>query len=221
MLPLPTPERGGTLASLRPFLNTKDGRNWMLCVGWLLQALRPTGPYPVLALSGVQGSAKSMTARFLRSIIDPHETLLRRPPREDRELAIAAGNSWVLAYDNVSRLPEWFSDALCCLSTGGGFAARQLFTDCDEHIISYERPVQLTSIEDVVERSNLLDRTLLAEMTAIAAKDRRTEKALWRAFHRAQPLILAGLLDVVVGALRASTLSICRKCRGLPTSPNG
>jgi len=50
-------------------------------------------------------------------------------PREDRDLFIAAVNGWVLAFDNVSALPDWISDTLCRLSTGGGFATRQLYSD--------------------------------------------------------------------------------------------
>ena len=37
---------------------------------------------------------------------------------------IAANNGWVVALDNISYLPPWLSDALCRLSTGGGFATR-------------------------------------------------------------------------------------------------
>jgi len=48
MLPLPIPERGGTVMQLRSFLNVDD-TSWKLIVGWLVAALRPRGPYPLLA----------------------------------------------------------------------------------------------------------------------------------------------------------------------------
>lgn len=38
---------------------------------------------------------------------------------------IAATNSWCIAFDNLSRLAFWFSDSLCRLATGGGFAVRE------------------------------------------------------------------------------------------------
>ena len=50
---------------------------------------------------------------------------------EDRDLFIAS-NGHVLAFDNVSGLPQWISDTLCRLATGGGFAVRQLYTHQDE-----------------------------------------------------------------------------------------
>ena len=38
---------------------------------------------------------------------------------------IAANNSHVLAFDNLSGMPGWLSDALCRLATGGSLAVRQ------------------------------------------------------------------------------------------------
>jgi hypothetical protein len=53
MLPLLEPIRGGSIESLRPFLNVRTDADFALAVGWLLGSLRDTGPYPVLALAHV------------------------------------------------------------------------------------------------------------------------------------------------------------------------
>lgn len=134
MLSLPQPQAGETNpgADLRQVLNIGDDRDWRLILAWLVGALQPEGPFPVLALHGEQGSAKSTTARILRSLVDPSSAPLRAEPREPRDLAIAASNGWVIALDNLSYVPDWLSDALCRLSTGGGFSTRALFTNDDE-----------------------------------------------------------------------------------------
>jgi hypothetical protein len=49
---------------------------------------------------------------------------VRSLSREERELMIAANNGYVLAFDNLSGVPNWLSDALCRLATGGSFAVR-------------------------------------------------------------------------------------------------
>ncbi len=82
MKPLPVPTRGGNLAALRALLNVADDVSWRLLVGWLLAAFRPTGPYPVLVLTGEHGSAKSTTGRLLRSLTDPNAAPLRSAPRD-------------------------------------------------------------------------------------------------------------------------------------------
>jgi hypothetical protein len=58
MLPLPAPQRGGSIEELASFLNLPSRNDFVLVVAWLLAALRAGGPYPVLAISGEQGSAK-------------------------------------------------------------------------------------------------------------------------------------------------------------------
>ena len=45
---------------------------------------------------------------------------------------IAANNSRLLAFDNLSGIPAWLSDALCRVATGGSLAVRQLYTDDEE-----------------------------------------------------------------------------------------
>src|SRR5262249_45423077 len=97
MRPLPRPERGGgSIETLRSFLNVADDGDFILLVSWLLAALRPHGPYPVLAIGGEQGTAKSTLVAILRSLIDPNASPLRALPREDRDLFIQANNSWLL-----------------------------------------------------------------------------------------------------------------------------
>lgn len=126
MLPLPAPVAGGNITALRPFLNLRADADFTLTVAWLLAALRGRGPYPTLALTGEHGAAKTTFARILRALIDPNTAPLRSLPREDRDLFIAATNGYVIAFDNVSSLPDWLSDLLCRLATGGGFATREL-----------------------------------------------------------------------------------------------
>jgi hypothetical protein len=83
------------------------------------------GPYPLLAISGEQGSAKTVLSKLLKALIDPNATPVRALSREQRELMIAVNNSYLLAFDNLSGLPDWLSDVLCRLATGGSFAVRQ------------------------------------------------------------------------------------------------
>jgi hypothetical protein len=146
MLSLPTPTPGGNIEFLRDYLNVgPDDRP--LVVAWLLAAMRPVGPYPVLCLHGEQGSAKSTTARVLRELVDPNAAPLRSEPREPRDLMIAANNGWVVALDNLSHVASWLSDALCRLSTGGGFSTRELYSDDDEMIFNATRPMILAALQ--------------------------------------------------------------------------
>ena len=160
MLPLPMPIRGGSLEALAPFFNVANRSDFVLVVAWLLAALRYGGPYPLLAVSGEQGSAKTVFSKMLRGLIDPNAAPVRTGPREERDLFIAASNGHLLAFDNLSDLPPWMSDALCRLASGGSFAVRQLYTDRDEVLFQAARPIILNGIEDVITRPDLADRAI-------------------------------------------------------------
>ena len=201
MRPLPNPERGGSLESLRKLL-TVDDADWLLFIAWLTQALRPTGPYPVLTLAGEQGSAKSTTAKIARTMVDPHVAMLRGEPRENRDLMIGACNGWMIALDNISYLSDWLSDGLCRLATGGGFATRSLYTDSEEIYLDATRPVIIASIEDVVRRGDLADRCVTLTLRPITEAKRRTEQALWAQIDTDAPGIMGAILDAVAAGLR-------------------
>jgi hypothetical protein len=156
----------------------------------------------VIVLAGEQGSAKSTFSAILKALIDPNTAPLRALPREDRDLFIAANNGHVLAFDNVSGLPAWISDTLCRLSTGGGFAVRQLYTDQDETLFDAARPVILNGIEDIVTRPDLADRAMFLTLEPIPEERRRPEAELWAAFESERPRMLGVLLDAVVQGLK-------------------
>jgi hypothetical protein len=203
MLPLPVPERGGSIEILQPFLNLSNKNDFVLVVAWLLAALRPCGPYPLLAISGEQGSAKTVLSKLLRALVDPSVAPVRALPRDERELMIAANNGHLLAFDNLSGLPAWLSDALCRIASGGSFAVRRLYTDQEEVLFQAARPTVLNGIEDVIGRADLADRAIFLTLTPIGEEQRRSETELWRDFELARPAILGALLDVAVHGLRA------------------
>ena len=199
---LPKPTTGGAVTDLGRLINTSSERDLILIVAWLLGALRPVGPYPILILQGEQGSAKSTAARILRSLVDPSIPLLRAAPRNERDLMISASQSWVLAYDNLSCLKDWLSDAFCRLATGGGFATRELHTDSEEVVFEAQRPIILNGIEDLAARQDLADRAIVVNLPPIPEEKRRTERELQQTLEEIAPQILGALYTAMSAGLR-------------------
>jgi hypothetical protein len=197
MLALPVPVQGGSIEQLRELLNIQSRDDFILIVSWLLAALRGIGPYPVLAVSGEHGSAKSTLVRILRALIDPNVAPLRSLPTSERDLFVSADASFVQAYDNVSKLSAAISDALCRLSTGAAFASRQFFRNKGEVVISAMRPSILNGISHVIGRADLGDRTLAIALQLIKDAGRRPEAEVRARFESARPGILGALLDAV------------------------
>jgi putative DNA primase/helicase len=196
----PTPGQGDANL-LRDFLNVESDDDFRLLVAWSIGCLHPTGPYPILILTGEQGSAKSTAARILRGLIDPARPATRSCPKDERDLVIAAQASHIVAFDNLSRVNGDLADALCRLSTGGGFGTRKLHTNSEEMLFDVTRPVLLNGIPDLAGRADLADRSIIIELPVIGERARRSEAELWEAFEAARPRILAGLLDAACAAL--------------------
>ena len=200
---LPHPITGGSIEILRRLLNVRTDEDFRLLVAWLIGTLNPDGPYPVLVLQGEQGSAKSTTVRVIRSVTDPAVVEpLRAPPRDERDLAIAASGNWTPALDNLSGVKPWLSDALCRLATGGGFATRELYSDDGEVLFSQKRPVILNGIDSLAVAGDLRDRSLIIELPHIPPEKKRTEREFYRELKAARPKVLGVLLDAVSAALR-------------------
>ena len=118
MLALPYPEPGGKVSLLRPLINLvsskdqnkdqekneKKEQNWMLFRSFSCWVPLSHGSLSDSGDSRGTGRAKSTLARIARTLVDPHELLLRRQPREERDLMVAAANNHVVAFDNVSHL---------------------------------------------------------------------------------------------------------------------
>lgn len=196
---LPIPIQGG-VGALRDILNpwALGEDSYTLVVAWTLGTLSG-GPYPVLALSGEQGSGKSTLARTLQRLVDPSGDV-SSIPRESRDLFVAAKHSHVLAFDNVSGLPPWFSDDLCKLATGGMLRTRELYTNDDEAFLKAKRPVILNGITDYLTQQDLVDRSILLHLPPL--EQHQPEAELWADFQEAHPRALGGLLDLTALALR-------------------
>jgi hypothetical protein len=201
MLPLPFP-KDGDIRELKRFVNVRD-EDFPLLAVWPTAALRPTGPYTSAIFIGEPGCAKSTTARVLQRFVDPNVADLRAQPKNNEDLMIAAHNSWLLAYDNLSEISQAFSDALCRIASKGSLAKRTLYTNEDETILTAQRPLIITSVKDVVAASDMLDRSILFELDVIEEDDRKDEEMeFWPQFDEAAPRLFGALLSGLSSALR-------------------
>lgn len=200
MKALPLPLAGGSVDMLRQFVNLSDG-DFILFIAVLLDAFR-SGKHPILNLVGEFATAKSTLAKIFKQLVDPDETDLRSLPGTTRDIFVAVQNARVRAWDNVSKIEQTISDALCQLSDGSGFGTRKLYTDGDEFRVQGSRSIILTGLNNCATRPDLNSRTVMLSLQPIKDEARKSETDFWTRFNEAAPLILGALLDALVHGLK-------------------
>lgn len=197
---LPTPVQGGSVAALRPFLNL-DEQGFVLLISWILMALWGRGPFPILTLSGEQGTAKSTISRIAQRLVDPSPAGIRGAIKDGQDLFIAAQNSHLVVLDNLSTISDKLSDDLCRLSTGGTFTARKLYTSSEEVVLTARRPILMNGIPDMMTRGDLVDRGIRITLEPVPEGKRQAEADLYPAIDAVLGEVLGGLLSALSGAL--------------------
>jgi len=201
MLPLPEPDKEGSMAALREVLPmAAESPEEVLVWGWLLGTLMPGGPYPHLCLHGEAGSAKSYTTRTLRQIIDPSRSPLDSLPKDEEALAYIAKDSAIVTVENVSMITPEQSDWFCRLATGLGFKARKLYSNDAIRTIYVRRPVILNGINEVVSSGDLRDRSIIVMLHRLSQW--ASENEMDAVFESLHPKILGGLCSAAACALK-------------------
>lgn len=192
------PVRGGDLSELWRFVNVADEDRPVFLAVLVDALIQPDTPKPVTGLQAEHGSAKSSTAKFMVWLTDSSTAELRSPPRDIEQWITAAAGSWMVALDNLSKIPDWLSDAICRAATGDGDVRRQLYTDDGLSVFRFLRPVIITGIDVGGLNPDLADRLVQVQLCAISEDDRKEEEELYAAWDDQRASIFGALLDLAV-----------------------
>lgn len=170
-------------------------------IAFAVNCLKPEGPYLFLLTQGEQGSGKSLLSELVKKMVDPSNVPKLRLPGKEQDLMIQAKDNHILVFDNVSGIKANMSDALCCLSTGGGLSTRKLYSDDESQVFSESRPYVLNGITGIANRPDLLERSLSLSLPSIGPGKRKTEAEIHERFNQMHPFILDKLFKGISFAL--------------------
>ena len=83
-------------------------------------------------------------------------------------------NARVRAWDNISKIDQQISDALCQLSDGSGFGIRKLRSDGDEFTVQGSRSIVFTGLTNCATRRDLSSRIVMLSLQPIKDDDRKS-----------------------------------------------
>ncbi|HEY2774157.1 MAG TPA: hypothetical protein VGK20_08915 [Candidatus Binatia bacterium] len=201
-LPMPEFMDGGSVGDLLPLINVKSPADFILTVAFLLQVLRGKPKYVHPVLRGEQGSGKSAYTVMVRSLVDPANSDLRSPPRNEDDLFCAAQAMLVLAFDNLTSVPQWLSDAFCRMGDGGSLGKRTHYENDLETVLRGGRPMIFNGISEAITAGDLADRAMFINLEPIPEAARIDDDTLVEMQDRARPRIFGALLRACMCGLR-------------------
>jgi hypothetical protein len=201
--PLPDPQTGGSLDLLHEVLDLPED-DAGLVDGWLVMAVRPGLPRPLIYLAGPQGSAKTTRGAIIASVLDPPPgrsmgSALGKKLSDDQ---LMAHSRYLVTFDNISKVNIDTSDYIARLVTGDAVNKRRLYTDSDMINLTYRRTGIITGINVPAGLGvDALERLIVIDLIRIDPGQRRTEAEVWANFEDRHPQILGALCDAVAKVL--------------------
>lgn len=157
--------------------------------------------HPVILLNGSPGSGKSWTARLLQEIIDPQNTNLHSVPQNRDDMAIRMNASYLVIWDNMRQLKKDFSDLLAQAVTGGVYTKRQLYSNTEEVKIQLRNLVILTGIDVVATENDVLDRSIIINLSRMESDKIIPENILKKQFEKDKSKFLGACFKLLGIAL--------------------
>lgn len=199
--PQVTPIRGGDIRTLLKYVNVTADAEQVLLIVYIVAAFIPEFPHPLLILHGAQGAGKTTPMKLMKELIDPSVIGGLSAPKNIEAFVQTASHHSFLFFDNLSKMPEWFSDALARAATGDSFNKRELYSDDDDVFYRFQKTIALNGINQVVYKSDLLDRSILLDLERIAPNKRKEAQVFWAEFEADRVAILGAIFDVLCSAI--------------------
>lgn len=193
------PQRNGDISKIFRYVNVKEFRT--LFLSWLVSCFVPEIPHPMPILFGEKGAAKSTACILLKRLMDPSALDTLTLSNDQRTLVVNLQQHYVLPFDNVSVINGDTSDMLCRAITGGSVQQRKLCTNGEDYIFNFLRCPIINGINNVANRSDLLDRSLLFELERVPETERKELFEVYRAFEEDRVGILGGIFDTLSAAM--------------------
>lgn len=162
----------------------------IVLVGCIGTAFIPDIPHVITIITGPHGAGKSSLSDAVKVIVDPNVVVRNSLRFDEREIAVSSMHEWVNNFDNVnSIIPDPISDLLCRISTGQGFRKRKLYTDQDDLILQYRRPIVMSAINEPGYNPDFLDRALIIRLDLILESKRKTDAEIQELISELAPKI--------------------------------
>ena len=195
---------GGRLDDIYKIINLTKRDDRVVFTVFLISCFVASFPKPILLITGTNGSGKSTPCRILHRLIDPSAmedgTAL---VKDTNELVRQANKLCLLHFDNVDgrEISNELSDNLCRITTGQALMRRTLFENDEDTIFEVKRPIIMNGIGRLVEKEDILDRSIIISMQRIPEDERKPENSIYAEFKKMKPYLLHEIFTALSKAI--------------------
>lgn len=196
MRELPTPLQVADASGinlLRKHINSDTENDFRLVVGFVLQGLIESPKYPILQINGPQGSGKTEATKRIRDLVNPTIIGESVMPEKPDDLITVLSSGHLTCFGNQRYIEQKISDLLCIASTGGTMSKRKLYHDGDVHYLTVSTPIVINGIAPVGKESDLMDRTISANLKTIDSGSRLTDMQIISEFEADRQAIFSAI----------------------------
>ena len=193
------PQTDGEITEIFKYINMTKFKTLFLC--WLVSCFVPDIPHPMPIFYGEKGAAKSTTCTLLKRLIDPSALDTLQLSKDERTLIINLQQHYFLPFDNVSTISNDVSDILCRAITGGAVQQRKLFTNGEDYIFTFKRCLSVNGINNVANRADLLDRSIMFELERVSEENRMELGEVYDNFEKVRPKLLGAIFNILSKAM--------------------
>ncbi|MDD2391984.1 MAG: hypothetical protein PHU94_03515 [Bacilli bacterium] len=176
-----------------------DEEQKVLFIMYLVSLFIPNIPKPILILSAEKGAGKTTTTKFIKSLVDPSILDTTRFPKDISSLSQIFDHSALICFDNLDKLQNWQSDALCRAYSGEAISKRKLYTDEEDVVCQYKRAIILNGINCPATREDILDRAILINLKRF--KQYKAEQVIYEEWETLKPQFLDLIFRTISKAL--------------------
>jgi len=180
------------------FLNVQDEEHKCLIKTYIVSLFIPEIQKPILEMYGTEGSGKSTASKLIKILCDPSAKLtIRYKKYGEDELVRQFNKTYFCVLDNLSEISDETNDILARAITGETDTVRELYTDDDDVIRSFKRPVMLNGRTVTGLSSDVMERKIIINLERLEDNKRLGDKELMDTWFSVVPGIRSYIFDIV------------------------
>lgn len=186
----PIPTGMNLIDMIRELTNFSCEEDLIMFGVWLISLMFPDFSSPIMILLGEQGSGKSFTSDLVKRIIDPSTIGKQHNLRSVQDFALLVSNSYLSIVDNLSKVTDEMSDAMCQTVSKGQYTTRTLYTNDEISTTEMKSKLVVNGITISNTKPDLLERSIVLNINKLSATKIISEEALNLKLDNYLPMVL-------------------------------